>query len=118
MTSSFSTMFISALCIFAPEKMNPQIGQAAEVSEKVISEQLGTISSLAKRGYDRLIFLGSGGMQGMAQEAALKSMELTSGQVVSLHESPLGFRHGPKSVVDKTSVRRNDDVRTLTNTAI
>ena len=37
---------------------------------------------------------------GIAQEAALKYLELTSGRIGSYFESPLGFRHGPKSLVD------------------
>lgn len=104
MTSSFSSMFVAALSVFAPDQMNPQIEQAAELTENLLSEQLADISALADRGYDRLVFLGTGGMEGMAQEAALKSMELTSGKVVSLHDSPLGFRHGPKSAVNDSSV--------------
>ncbi len=31
-------------------------------------------------------------------------LELTAGKVVALHDSPLGFRHGPKSVVDETTL--------------
>ena len=31
---------------------------------------------------------------------ALKNLELTSGKVVTVTESVLGFRHGPKSIID------------------
>jgi tagatose-6-phosphate ketose/aldose isomerase len=48
----------------------------------------------------RLVFLGSGPLRGLAREAALKCLELTRGEVVGIAESPLGFRHGPKSVLD------------------
>jgi tagatose-6-phosphate ketose/aldose isomerase len=48
----------------------------------------------------RVIYLGSGSLQGVAQESALKLLELTSGRLVAMFDSPTGFRHGPKSVVN------------------
>ncbi len=39
-------------------------------------------------------------MEGLARESALKLLELTAGEVVTYFDSPLGFRHGPKSVLD------------------
>jgi tagatose-6-phosphate ketose/aldose isomerase len=47
-----------------------------------------------------VVYLGSNELRGLAREAALKLLELTDGQVVALHDSPLGFRHGPKTIVD------------------
>ena len=44
--------------------------------------------------------LGSGPLAALAQEASLKLLELTAGQVTAFHDSSLGFRHGPKSVLD------------------
>jgi tagatose-6-phosphate ketose/aldose isomerase len=46
------------------------------------------------------VYLGSGPLAALAQESALKLLELTAGGVVSYHDSPLGFRHGPKSVLN------------------
>ena len=49
--------------------------------------------------------LGSNGLQGLAKEAALKVLELSDGRLVALADSPLGFRHGPKTVLnDRTLV--------------
>ena len=39
-------------------------------------------------------------MKGISQESALKMLELTAGEVVTMYDTPLGFRHGPKSIVD------------------
>jgi tagatose-6-phosphate ketose/aldose isomerase len=39
-------------------------------------------------------------LEGLARESALKLLELTAGEVVTYFDSPLGFRHGPKSVLD------------------
>jgi tagatose-6-phosphate ketose/aldose isomerase len=46
------------------------------------------------------VYLGSGPLVGLARESALKLLELTAGEVVTYFDSPLGFRHGPKSVLD------------------
>ncbi|MUM30313.1 tagatose-6-phosphate ketose isomerase, partial [Mycobacterium sp. CBMA295] len=40
----------------------------------------------------------------LARESALKLLELTAGEVVTYFDSPLGFRHGPKSVLDADTV--------------
>ena len=43
--------------------------------------------------------------QGLAREAALKLLELTDGRMSRCSDSPLGFRHGPKTFVnDRTLV--------------
>ena len=44
--------------------------------------------------------LGSGAFKGLARVAALKLLELSDGKVVALAETPLGFRHGPKTIVN------------------
>jgi tagatose-6-phosphate ketose/aldose isomerase len=49
---------------------------------------------------ERAVFLGSGAFQGTARESALKVLELTAGRVITSWDSTLGFRHGPKAVVD------------------
>jgi tagatose-6-phosphate ketose/aldose isomerase len=43
-------------------------------------------------------------MAGLAQEASLKLLELTDGRVLTMHESPLGVRHGPKSILNEDSL--------------
>jgi tagatose-6-phosphate ketose/aldose isomerase len=47
-----------------------------------------------------VVYLGSNELLGLAREASLKLLELTDGRVVALFDSPLGFRHGPKTIVD------------------
>ena len=48
--------------------------------------------------------LGSNGLQGLAKEAALKMLELTDGRLVAMADSPLGFRHGPKTVLNERTL--------------
>jgi tagatose-6-phosphate ketose/aldose isomerase len=55
--------------------------------------------------FERIVYLGTEALKGIAQESSLKMLELTRGQVTVLFDSPVGFRHGPKSFVnDETLV--------------
>ena len=58
------------------------------------------MAALAHRRFGRVAYLGSGPLQSLAREAALKLLELTDGALVTMFESTLGFRHGPKTVVN------------------
>ena len=51
-------------------------------------------------GFERAVYLGSKELKGLAREAALKMLELTDGKVVVAADSPLGFRHGPKTILN------------------
>jgi tagatose-6-phosphate ketose/aldose isomerase len=71
----------------------------------VIATQAGAMRTLAAKGYERVVYLGSHLFKGLAREAALKLTELTDGTMVAVYDSPMGFRHGPKTVVnDKTLI--------------
>ncbi|MGL4373471.1 MAG: SIS domain-containing protein, partial [Turicibacter sp.] len=66
-------------------------------------EDTTLIDSILEYEFDRLIILGAGSLKGIAREMSLKILELTAGQVNANYDTPLGFRHGPKSVInDKT----------------
>ena len=39
-------------------------------------------------------------MSGLAREAQLKILELTHGQIATVFDSSMGFRHGPKSFIN------------------
>ncbi len=54
--------------------------------------------------WKRIVYLGSGGLQGAARESALKVLELTAGKLAAFYDSPTGFRHGPKSLVDNETL--------------
>jgi len=101
MTSSFTSMLVSTLAIFTPQ--TSQVEVAAQWAENFIESKTEQIKTLASQPTQRLVFLGAGGLQGIAREAALKVLELTAGQVLSYCESPLGFRHGPKSLMDAST---------------
>ncbi|GGD47473.1 SIS domain-containing protein [Pseudoxanthomonas indica] len=106
MTSSYSCMMYATLAALSPAgALDERIGAITRATARVIQEQLPTLHDLALRGCDRVVYLGSGFLQGLAREAALKLGELSNGGVATLFDSPLGFRHGPKTfVTDKTLV--------------
>ncbi|MEO6104344.1 MAG: SIS domain-containing protein [Pseudoxanthomonas sp.] len=106
MTSSFSCMAYATLLAFSDaHALDERIGPIATATEEVIEQLLPSLQELALQGFDRVAYLGSGVLQGLAREAALKLGELTNGAVATCFESSLGFRHGPKTfVTDKTLV--------------
>jgi tagatose-6-phosphate ketose/aldose isomerase len=89
------------LAIFTQE--DNQVEVAAQWAENFLESKVEQVQSLATQPTQRLVFLGAGGLQGIAREAALKVLELTAGQVLSYCETPLGFRHGPKSLMDAST---------------
>ena len=106
MTSSFSCMLYATLVAQGDARaMDKRIAPIALATEHVIRETRLSLQELALHGFDRVVYLGSGVFQGLAREAALKLGELTNGAVATCFDSPLGFRHGPKTfITDKTLV--------------
>lgn len=102
MTSSFTSMLASGLILFAGD--SGQFEAAVTASEHILSQKIREIELLARQRFKRLVVLGAGALSGIAKEAALKCLELTAGQVVSFHDTPLGFRHGPKSIIDESTL--------------
>ena len=99
MTSSFSTMLLTALALFdAPCDVPARFNALADQLDAVLPK-------LGSQRPDRAVYVGSGPLTFAAREAALKVMELTAGQTPALWDSTLGFRHGPKSFVrDLTAI--------------
>ena len=109
MTSSFTSMLLAGSMVFQTGKINTfkrfvkEIVQSGECF--LAQSQLNTINEIAKQKFNRIVYLGSGILRGLARESALKMLELTAGKMVAVHESSLGFRHGPKSIInDETLV--------------
>ncbi len=104
MTSSFSNMYLAALLAFAPEGLLKWDGVFA-AAEAFLEEGYKKIKGFTdKNSFSRIVYLGTDVLKGIAQESALKVLELTAGKMVALHDTPMGFRHGPKSVVNDDTV--------------
>lgn len=104
MTNSFTSMYLAALLCFAPGRLSEctaAIMRCARQAEPLLH---GDAEALAQRvcatGFERIVYLGSEALKGIAQESALKMLELTRGGVASLYDTPMGFRHGPKSFIN------------------
>ena len=107
MTSSFSTMLLTCLMlghIDTLDKDQEMIEKTAKNAEAVIAEYEDKLKEIASRPFERGVFLGSGALKGIAEECHLKLQELTDGAVVCKFDSFLGFRHGPKAVVNSKSI--------------
>lgn len=105
MTSSFTGMLLAAARALDAIQLAPgRIESLAAVCDEVLTGNVLKAKELVKMRFDRVVFLGSNELKGVAREAALKMLELTDGQVVSMAESPLGFRHGPKTIVNGSTL--------------
>jgi tagatose-6-phosphate ketose/aldose isomerase len=98
MTSSLTSMLLSCLMMLGPAR--PDGAEAIARAAEYVASLQPDIRALAQTKKQRFVYLGSGPLEGLARESALKLLELTAGEVVTYFDSPLGFRHGPKSVLD------------------
>ena len=106
MTSSITTMMVSCLAVFAPDTFNSHTFQDVAHRCQAILTSFGDLSQgvFGNAPWKRVVYLGSGGLQGAARESALKVLELTAGKVAAFYDSATGFRHGPKSLVDNETL--------------
>jgi tagatose-6-phosphate ketose/aldose isomerase len=105
MTSSFTAMMLAGLSALGGiERMQARVGLVAGMVEAVLADHCTAARQLAAERFSRVVYLGSGPFKGLAAEAALKLLELTNGGVVAIGDTPAGFRHGPKTIVDPNSL--------------
>lgn len=106
MTSSFSSMLLAALLAFNLDNLDENADTLRSISiitskileRKDIWERIGDLN------FTRAVFLGSGPLLGISNECHLKLQELSDGQIVCKHDSFLGFRHGPRAVVNSDTL--------------
>ncbi len=108
MTSSFSNMYLATYLAFnldQLEEVTAQIDKLCAAGQDFLDNKYGEVQAIVD-GFDfgRIVYLGTLGLKGVAQESALKMLELTAGKVVTMYDTPLGFRHGPKSIIDDTTL--------------
>lgn len=106
MTSSFTSMMLTALLVFAKTDLvtkEEKISALIALSQEML-DSAAAIQKMVSLDCNRVIYLGAGPFFGLSHEAQLKILELTAGQVATMYESPIGFRHGPKSLVNEETV--------------
>ena len=98
MTGSFSSMLVAGVLVLLREKFEYYAEKILYIS-KIVEKNLENILA------ERIVYLGDGTLKGLAEEVSLKVLELTGGKIASFYNTFLGFRHGPKSIVnDKTTI--------------
>jgi len=104
MTSSFSNMVIFGQCMAHADELGRYeqiLLQLIEAGKSFLPIAANCAAVLAKEPYAKACFVGSGPLRAVARESALKLLELTAGNVVTMSESALGLRHGPMAALDQ-----------------
>ena len=86
------------------ETLESNVATVIDYAQQFIFQHAEAFREIAKLNFKRVVFLGAGSFYGTATEAALKVQELTNGEVIAKNDSFLGFRHGPKAVVNESTL--------------
>lgn len=102
MTGSFTNLVLAGR--FLAWTPRPEVGVArveavAQAGAGLLARDADALAQIARSGFRRAVYLGSGCRVGSAHEAGLKMTEMSAGRVASLSETFLGLRHGPMSVI-------------------
>jgi tagatose-6-phosphate ketose/aldose isomerase len=105
MTSSFTGMVLSgALAFRAVPAGAARAAVLARLAGRILPDGMPLIRALVSSNFERVVYLGSKEFKGLARESALKMLEMTDGKVVAIADSPLGFRHGPKTILNRNTL--------------
>lgn len=107
MTSSYSGMLLTGLLLAKIKQLDTletTVSTIIDYAKGFIFQHAESFREIAKLNFQRAVFLGAGSFYGTATEAGLKVQELTNGEVIAKNDSFLGFRHGPKAVVDESTM--------------
>jgi tagatose-6-phosphate ketose/aldose isomerase len=115
MTSSFSNLVLAGLSLMNKSAVESMLANACSNAQALFTTLNMEVSQIAKAVKDRVVLLASPPLFAWAQEGALKSLEMTAGNIPILAETYLGLRHGPMSFVRPDTVimclLSNDSVR-------
>lgn len=107
MTSSFSSMMLAFILIAKIDSLVEEKEKVIQLSgwgKTILTDYEKLIAKIAAIDFKRAVFLGSGPLRGTAEESHLKLQELSDGEVICTFNSFLGFRHGPRAVVNKQTL--------------
>ena len=116
MTSSFSNMYLATVLAFNLDhldEMTKIVETICDRAQNFLDHDYTKVTAIVDEfDFKRIVYLGSNTNKGVAQESALKLCELTKGIIDTNFDTPMGFRHGPKSVINPetlTVVYLSDD---------
>jgi tagatose-6-phosphate ketose/aldose isomerase len=107
MTSSYTNMVIAGHCLGHVDSPNDYEGIFSglqQTGESFLELAQDTAVAIAQEDFSKACFVGSGTLRAVAQESALKLLELTAGKIQTMSESTLGLRHGPLSALDENTL--------------
>jgi tagatose-6-phosphate ketose/aldose isomerase len=107
MTSSFTCMALAGLLISdigGILQQEEQVRRLSEMGSLMLDKYAAELDVVADLDFKRIVFLGSGPLKGVARESQLKVIELTDGRVNCQYDSFLGFRHGPRAIIDESTL--------------
>ena len=107
MTASFTSMLLTGFLVSKyerAEKLHAEIKRLSEYGNNILHNYSGKLKKVSELKFERAVFLGSGAIKGIARESHLKLQELTDGKIICKHDSFLGFRHGPKALVNNKTL--------------
>ena len=108
MTSSYSNMYLAtylALNLDCLDEVTANVEKICVAAQNFLDNNFGAAANIISTfDFNRIVYLGNVALKGVAQESALKMLELTAGKVATMYDSPLGFRHGPKSIINDNTL--------------
>jgi tagatose-6-phosphate ketose/aldose isomerase len=111
MTNSFTSMSLAAVLIpqiitepVKEEQINRQIEILVQYGQRLVEDFSEILREVSETDFNKIVFLGSGNKWGIARESHLKVQELTNGEVIGKYDTFLGFRHGPKAIIDEQTL--------------
>jgi tagatose-6-phosphate ketose/aldose isomerase len=107
MTSSFTNMVVfgqELAHLWDEDFFEETLDRMTIAADYLLHDGAYLAHDLAQHGYRRACFVGAGALGATARESALKVLELTSGDIQTMHETTLGLRHGPMSSLNSETL--------------
>ena len=107
MTSSCTSMLLACSMVSRIDEIESDKAYIDILSDRTaaaIEKYEGALKEIAEKDFNRAVFLGSGSLKGIAEESRLKLQELSDGIIMCAFDSFMGFRHGPKAVINKNTL--------------
>lgn len=107
MTSSFSNLVVAGqflAYIRTPQAYAPLVESLAGMGERLLPAAADLADAISGAPTDQVCFLGTGALQAVADESALKVLELNAGRIHTIAQSALGLRHGPLSSLNSATL--------------
>jgi tagatose-6-phosphate ketose/aldose isomerase len=107
MTGSYTNMVIAGHCLAhasSPDDYEGVFSGLLQEAPRFLEQAQESATAIAQKVFSKACFVGSGALRPVAQESALKLLELTAGKIQAMSESTLGLRHGPMSALDENTL--------------